>query len=70
MLESFVEDLLDFGSQCLSKVAARLRLNVLCWCTSEECKYSIRSVIVMVAVMTSCSTATMTPKSILQIVHL
>jgi len=30
-----------------SKVATRLRLNVLCWCTAEACKYSITSAIVM-----------------------
>jgi len=41
-----------------SKVAARLRLNVLCWCTSEACKYSI-SAIVMAAAMTYCSSATL-----------
>jgi len=39
-----------------SKVAVRLRLNVLCWCTSEACKCSI-SAIVMAAAMTSCSSA-------------
>jgi len=39
-----------------SKVAARLWLNVLCWCTSEACKYSI-SAIVMAAAMSSCSSA-------------
>jgi len=39
-----------------SKVAVWLRLDVLCWCTSEACKYSI-SAIVMAAVMTSCSSA-------------
>jgi len=39
-----------------SKVAVRLRLNVLCWCTSKACKYSI-SEIVMAAAMTSCSSA-------------
>jgi len=40
-----------------SKVAARLRLNLLCWCTSEACKYSISSAIVMSVAMTSCSSA-------------
>jgi len=52
--ESVVEDLL-WKSVPQSKVAARLRLNVLCWCTSEACKYSITSAIVMSAAMTSCS---------------
>jgi len=41
-----------------SKVAVKLRLNVLCWCTSEACKYSI-SAIVMAAAMTTCSRAVM-----------
>jgi len=41
-----------------SKVASRLRLNVLCWCMSEACKYSI-SAIAMAAAMTSCSSATL-----------
>jgi len=41
-----------------SKVAIRLWLNVLCWCMSEACKYSI-SAIVMAAAMTSCSSATL-----------
>jgi len=40
-----------------SKIAVRLRLNVLCWCTSEACKYSITSAVVMAAAMTSCSSA-------------
>ena len=39
-----------------SKVAVQLRLNILCWCTSEACKHSI-SAIVMAAAMTSCSSA-------------
>jgi len=39
-----------------SKVAVQLRLNVLCWCTSEACKYPI-SAIAMAAAMTSCSSA-------------
>jgi len=56
MRESFVEDLLR-KSVPQSKVAARLRLNVLCWCTLEARKYSITSAIVMAAVMTSCSSA-------------
>ena len=56
MHKSFVEDLLQ-KSVHKSKVAGRLRLNVLCWCTSEARKYSIRSAIVMAAVMTSCSSA-------------
>ena len=34
-----------------SKVAARLRLDMRCWCISEECQYSI-SAIVMAAAMT------------------
>ena len=40
-----------------SKVVVRLRLNVLCWCTSEAYKYSIRSAVVMADAMTSCSSA-------------
>jgi len=55
--ESFVEDLLRM-SVPQSKVAVRLRLNVLCWCTSEACKYSINA-IVMAAAMTSSSSATL-----------
>jgi len=54
--ENFVEGLLR-KSVPQSKVAARLWLNVLCWCTSEACKYSITSAIVMAAAMTSCSSA-------------
>jgi len=42
----FIEGLLR-KSVPQSKVAARLLLNVLCWCTSEACKCSVRSVIVM-----------------------
>jgi len=57
MRESFVEGLLRM-SVPQSKVAVRLRLNVLCWCTSEACKYSISS-IVMADAMTSCSSATL-----------
>jgi len=53
--ESFVEDLLR-KSVPQSKVAVRLRLNVLRWCTWEACKYSI-SAIVLAAAMTSCSSA-------------
>jgi len=49
---------------------ARLLLNVLCWCASEARKYSIGSAIVISAAMTSCSTAILAAKSILQIVHL
>jgi len=55
--ESFVEDVLRM-SVPQSKVAVKLRLNVLCWCTSEACKYSI-SAIVMAAAMTTCSRAVM-----------
>jgi len=55
MRESFVEDLLR-KSVLQRKVAARLRLYVLCWCTSKACKHSI-SAIVIAAAMTSCSTA-------------
>ena len=55
MRESFVEGLLRM-SMPQSKVAVRLRLNVLCWCTSETCKYNI-SAIVMAAAMTSSSSA-------------
>ena len=68
MPESFVEGLLRQKSLPQSKV--RLRLNMLCWCTSKACKYSIRSAIVLAAAMTSCSTAILAAKSILQIVHL
>jgi len=70
MRESFAEGLLRRKSLPQSKVSARLRLNVLCWCTSEACKYSIRSAIVMSAATTSCSTAIVAAKSILQIVRL
>jgi len=55
MLESFVEGLLRM-SVPQSKVTVQLQLNVLCWFTSEACKYSI-SAIVMAAAMTSCSSA-------------
>jgi len=54
--ESFVEGLLR-KSVPQSKVAARLWLNVLCWCTSEACKYSMTNAVVMEAAMTSCSSA-------------
>jgi len=47
MRESVVEGLLRMS----------VPLNVLCWYTSEECKYSITSAIVMAAAMTSCSSA-------------
>jgi len=70
MPESFVEGLLRRKPLPQSKVSARLRLNVLYWCISKACKYSIRSAIVMAAAMTSCSTAILAAKSILQIVHL
>jgi len=56
MREIFVEGLLR-KSAPQSKVAARLRLDVLRWCTSEACKYSIRSAVVMAAEMTFCSIA-------------
>jgi len=56
MRESFVEGLLR-KSVPQSKAAAWLRLNVLCWCTSEECKYRITSAFVMAAAMTSYSSA-------------
>ena len=56
MRESFVEGLLR-RSVPQSKAAARLRLNVLCWCTSEASKYSTTSAVVMAAAMTSCSSA-------------
>ena len=39
-----------------SKVAVQLRLNMLCWFTSEACKYSI-SANVVAAAMASCSSA-------------
>ena len=56
MGERFVEGLLR-KSVPHSKVAAQLRLNMLCWCTSEACKYTITNAIVMAAAMTSCSSA-------------
>ena len=56
MSESFVEGLLRKAVP-QSKVAARLRLNVLCWCTSEACKYSITSAVEMAAAMTFCSSS-------------
>jgi len=59
MRESFVEGLLRRKSLPQRKVSARLRLNVLCWFTSEACKCSTGSAIVMSAAMTSCSTATL-----------
>jgi len=40
MRESFVEDLRRMSIP-QSKVAVRLRMNVLCWCRSEACRYSI-----------------------------
>jgi len=58
MCESFIEGLLRKAVP-QSKVAARLRLNVLCWCISEACKYSITSAVVMAAAMTSCSSTTL-----------
>ena len=70
MHESFVEGLLRRKSLPQSKVSARLRLIVLCWCTSEACKYSIRSANFTSAAMISCSTAILAAKSILQIVRL
>ena len=59
--ESFVEGLLQ-KSVPQSKVAVLFRLNVLCWCTSEECEHSITSTIVTTAILAA--------KSILQIVYL
>jgi len=56
MRESFVEGLLR-KSAPQSKIAAWLRLNVLRCCTSEACKCSITSAIVMVTAMNSCSSA-------------
>jgi len=55
MRETFLEGVLRM-SMPQSKVAVQLRLNVLCWCTSEACKHSI-SAIVMAAALTSCSSA-------------
>jgi len=56
MCESFEEGLL--GSQCLTANSLLgFGWNVVCWCSSEACKYSITSAIVMVAAMISCSTA-------------
>jgi len=55
MRKIFDEDLLR-KSVPQSKVTVRLRLNMLCWYTSEACKYSI-SPIVMAAAMSSCSSA-------------
>jgi len=54
MRENFVEGLLRRMSLPQSKISARLRLNVLCWCIFEACQYSIRSAVVMSAAMTSC----------------
>ena len=68
MRESFVEGLLRRKPLPQSKASARLRLNVLCWCTSEACKYSKKRN--RTAAMTSCSTAILAAKSILQIVRL
>jgi len=56
MYESLVEGRLR-KSVPQSKVAARLRLNMLCWCTSEACKYSITNAVVMAAAMSFCSSA-------------
>jgi len=56
MRESFVEGLLR-KSVPQSKTASRLRLNVLCWCTPEACKYNRKSAVVMAVAMTSCSSA-------------
>jgi len=56
MRESFVEGL-QRKSAPQSKVAAWLRLNVLRWCTSEVCKYSITCAVIMATAMTSCSSA-------------
>jgi len=69
MRKSFVEGL-RWKSVPQSKVTAQFRLNVLCWCSSEACKYSISSSSVMAAAMTSCSTVTLAAKSIHQIVQL
>jgi len=55
MRESFVEGLLRM-SVPQSKVSVPLRLNVLCWCTPEACKYRVYSIVVEAA-MTSCSSA-------------
>jgi len=55
MRERFVENLLRMSIP-QSKVAAQLRLNVLCWCTSATWKYTI-SEIVIAAAMASCSSA-------------
>jgi len=55
MRESFEEGLLRMSIP-QRKVTVRLRLKVLCWCTSETCNYSI-SAIVMATAMTSCSCA-------------
>jgi len=59
MRESFVEGLLRRKPLSQSKVSVRLRLNVLCWGTSEACKCSIRNAVVMSAAMTSTSSATL-----------
>ena len=58
MRESFVEGLLRKAVP-QSKVAARLRLNVLCWYTSQVCKYRTTSAVVMAAAMTSCPSTTL-----------
>jgi len=55
MRESFVQGL-RWKSVSQRNVAAQFRLNVLFWRTSEAYKNSI-SAVVMVAAMTSCSSA-------------
>jgi len=65
MRESFAEGLLRRKSLPQSKFSARLRLNVLCWCIFEACKYSRN-----VGRDDVLSTALLAAKSILQIVHL
>jgi len=56
MRESFVEGVLQ-KSLPQSKVAVRFQLNVLCWCASEACKYSMTNAVLMAAAMTSCTSA-------------
>jgi len=70
MRESFVEGLY-VGSQCLRAESLLGFVWTCCvgvHCTSEAYKYSIRRAIVKAAAMTSCSTAILAAKSVLQIV--
>jgi len=48
----------DVNASEQSRCSASVERYMLCWCTSEACKYSIRT-IVMAAAMTSSSSATL-----------